>query len=128
MIQSYFDGIIQRLSLSFAIAAFQIKKMNVKEEQGFIRIKCVLTNGELFEFSEYIEIVGTTLRVETYSYHWQTLSGKLVKRWDNVEHHYELPSFPHHIHQADGAISESAPMTLQLVLTEIEARLAQAQN
>lgn len=128
MIATCFDGIVQRLSVSFAISAFEIKKLRIAEEHGYIRVRCSLDNGELLEFSEYVEIVTERVQIQSDSYHWQTVTGTLVRRWDNVAHHPELPSYPHHVHRSDGSAATSSPTTLRQVLHEIETRLVQSQN
>jgi len=51
----------------------------------------------------------------TYSYHWQTRAGLLIKRWDNAPHHKELEGFPGHLHDGD-KVKPSKPMTLAKVL------------
>jgi len=63
------------------------------------------------------------VHIETYSYHWQTASGRLVKRWDNVAHHKEVDTFPHHLHLSDGKVTKSLPMILKKVLLDIEKTL-----
>jgi len=37
------------------------------------------------------------LTTTKYRYHWQTGSGKLIKRWDNAPHHPEIDTFPDHL-------------------------------
>lgn len=59
------------------------------------------------------------VNVETYSYHWQKANGSLIKRWDNVVHHKEIETFPHHLHLADNKVIKSPYMTLKKVLAEI---------
>ena len=38
------------------------------------------------------------LSVTKYRFHWQTETGKLIKRWDNAPHHPEIATFPDHLH------------------------------
>ena len=86
---------------------------------GFIRVKCILECGDVLEFAEYVEC-STSGRIvrETYSYHWQTVKGHLIKHWDNAPHHREIATFPDHLH--DGHyVRESKPMTLIAVLKEL---------
>ncbi len=40
-------------------------------------------------------------------YLWQDGTGQLLKRWDNVAHHLEISTHPHHIH--DGAETNVQP-------------------
>ncbi len=52
-----------------------------------------------------------------YSYHF--MKGNKVIRWDNVPHHKEISSYPHHKHEND-KVKESTKMDIDLVLEEIE--------
>ncbi|MDT8402898.1 MAG: DUF6516 family protein, partial [Bacteroidales bacterium] len=42
-----------------------------------------------------------------YKYHWQTENGELIERWDNVPHHREIDTFPHHKHDGNGVYPSS---------------------
>jgi hypothetical protein len=53
-----------------------------------------------------------------YSYH--LMKGDKVIRWDNVPHHREISTYPHHKHEND-EIMESGNMDVGMVLEEIEA-------
>jgi len=94
------------------------------EEDGYIRIKCSLLNGDILEFAEYIQIRKNKIYIETYNFHWQAADGKLIKRWDNVEHHKDVDTYPCHLHLPEGRVISSTPMSLKKVLTEIEKTLA----
>jgi len=72
------------------------------------------------EFAEYLEIRSEEVFIEIYSYHWQDLKGNLIRRWDNVRHHKEVATYPHHLHLETGEVIESIPMNLKKVLREIE--------
>ncbi len=52
-----------------------------------------------------------------YSYH--LMKGDEVVRWDNVPHHKEIRTYPHHRHEGD-QILESTEMDIILVLRVIE--------
>lgn len=66
--------------------------------------------------------------VETYTFHWQKPDGVFVRRWDNVKHHEEIPTFPYHVHDKDeGNVNQSEPMNykkvLKIIHNEIEKSL-----
>lgn len=126
MIESYFNKILETLSLSFAILSFYVSKLKIAEDDGFLRVRCGLINGDILEFSEYITIFQREPKVLSYSYHWQTSDGTLVKRWDNVPHHSELNSFPDHLHQL-GSVESSPPKNFRKVLSEIENNMRAAE-
>ena len=120
MIESYLDGILLELLLSPVVSTFKPLKREVGEEDGYVRIRCTLSNGNILEFAEYLLIHKNKIYIETYSFHWQTAGGELIKRWDNVGHHKEIDTFPYHIHLADGKVISSAPVNLKKVLVDIE--------
>jgi hypothetical protein len=120
MIEDYIQGIHQDLFISPAISSFKILRSEVGEEDGYIRIKCILSNGDVLEFAEYFQVCKNRIYIETYSFHWQAADGGLIKRWDNVKHHKEIDTFPHHTHLSDGRVVSSTPMALKKVLIDIE--------
>ena len=50
---------------------------------------------------EYFRIVGESVQVSKYSFHWQNANGQLHKRWDNATHHPGLAAHPHHVHDGE---------------------------
>jgi hypothetical protein len=121
MIAPYFDEIRQTLILNELVASFKIIREMTGSNDGFIRVKCRLTDGSILEFAEYIQVVSGKIVRPTYSYHWQTSRGKLRRRWDNAPHHPEIRTFPDHQHNGD-LVVESKPMSLALALAAIENR------
>lgn len=120
MLENYLDGIIHDLVVNHVVSSFKVLKREVGEEDGYIRIKCNLSNGDILEFAEYIRVIKNMIRLETYSFHWQSADGKLVKRWDNVKHHKDVSTYPYHLHLPNDAVIDSEPMNLKKVLAEIE--------
>ena len=119
MLENYLDGIVHDLVLSYVVSSFQVLKREAGEDDGYIRVKCNLSNGDILEFAEYIRVIKNMIRLETYSFHWQSADGKLVKRWDNVKHHKEVGTYPYHLHLPDDTVNSSEPMNLKKVLAEI---------
>jgi hypothetical protein len=118
MLTSYFDTIRQALILYELIDSFRIIRELSGNNDGFIRIKCSLADGSTLEFAEYVQLKAGSIYLQTYSYHWQSCKGTLLKRWDNAPHHPEIATFPDHLHKGD-VIADSKPMTLALVLIAI---------
>ena len=79
MVESYLAGIIQELTVNYIVSSFKVLKRAAGEEDGYIRIKCGLSNGDIMEFAEYIQFNKNKLLIETYSYHWQSADGKLIE-------------------------------------------------
>ena len=122
MVENYIEGIIHDLSVSLAVSSFKVLKIESGEEDGYIRIKCKLANGDIFEFAEYAIIHKGKIHIETYSYHWQTADGVLRRRWDNVPHHKDVDTFPNHLHLPEKVVS-SGPKSLKKILGYIEKAL-----
>lgn len=120
MIEDYFNKIIEIVLVSRAVASFKILRKEVTEDDGYIRFKCELLNSDIFKFAEYVGIHKNKVTIETYSYHWQKADGTLIKRWDNVPHHKELDTFPHHLHLANGKAVSFSKVPLVKILSEIE--------
>ena len=120
MIDDYFKDIIESLIVSHAVSSFRVLRKEVTEDDGYIRIKCDLSNSDILEFAEYIIIHKNKVAIETYGYHWQKADGSLIKRWDNVPHYKEVDTFPHHLHLAEDKVVSSTKVTLKKVLDEIE--------
>lgn len=54
-----------------------------------------------------------------YAYHYQQADGTLIFRYDDVPHHREVATFPHHKHIDDQVIAAQPP-DLHEVLQEID--------
>lgn len=111
MIREYLENVIERLSISPAIKTFQVLRYRVTDEEGHLRIKCNLLNNDIVEMNKYLQIEKGKIEVKNYSFHWQKETVKFVKRWDNVEHHPEIDTFPHHLHvEVDQNVHPCEPM------------------
>ncbi len=66
---------MQDLSVIRAVSSFRVLRTEVGDEDGYVRIKCKLSNGDVLEFAQYVIIRNRKIHVETYSFHWQTADG-----------------------------------------------------
>lgn len=57
-----------------------------------------------------------------YSYHWQSVDGQLLIRWDNAPHHPEIATHPNHKHAGE-EIVQSVRISVEGVLSEIIAEI-----
>ena len=124
MIENHIEGTLQELLTSPVVSSFKVIRQEIAENEGFIRIKCLLSDGGIMEFAEYLEIHSEEVSIETYSYHWQDLKGNLIRRWDNVRHNKEVSTYPHHLHLENSEVIKSIPMNLKKALREIEGALS----
>jgi hypothetical protein len=108
------------LVTSAAVVSFDVVEEWCQPDRGYLRVRATLANGDFLEAAEYFLVSGQAAITERYSYQWMD-SGRvqLRRRWDNVEHHRELPNFPHHIHFADGLIEPGVSLNLRCVLEQI---------
>jgi len=85
------------------------------------RIRILLADGGLIQCVERKRELDGGLLTEKYSFHWQNVEGKLIRRWDNAPHHPEISSFPHHLHDADETnIRPHGPVDLFEILRIID--------
>jgi len=73
------------------------------ETIGMYRYKLTLSNGDMLELTERMIETKDSFSIMKYRHHWQHYDGQLVKRWDNANHHPDIETFPHHLH--DGSES-----------------------
>lgn len=123
MIHAYIENILLRLSISPIVQSFKILKQREADDEGYIRIKCLLLNGDVLEFSEYLTVEQNLLIVKSYNFHWQQSDGTLIMRWDNVDHHHEIKTFPNHVHIGEEKVSESEPINFEKIISVIEQKL-----
>ncbi|MBW6517033.1 MAG: hypothetical protein K0A89_00825 [ANME-2 cluster archaeon] len=64
-------------------------------------------DGSILHFIEFIEIEHEIANRLKCKYHWQSENGELIERWDNVPHHREIDTFPHHKHDEKGLYPSS---------------------
>lgn len=128
MIEAYFEDRLQELLISPAVSAFRVLREIISEEDGYIRVKCDLQNGDLLELSEYVQAHIDQIDLVTYSYHWQTSDGALIRRWDNVPHHRQFATFPHHLHLPNGKVCSSVATNLGKVILEIQETLRKPES
>ncbi len=102
------------------------RKLLAEVDAGYIRIRVRLKNGDLFEISEYVSGGLEVIDRKSYSYHWQTEEGQLIKRWDNAAHHPHVATHPFHVHAgSEPNVLASEVMTVFEVMEIIEKELMQ---
>ena len=70
---------------------------------GYLKGMLEFVDGSTLHFIEFVEIYGDlSVGRPKYKYHLQSEAGDLITRWDNVPHHRDVSSFPHHKHDKNG--------------------------
>ena len=102
MIERYMNDLDVLISASPSIVDIDIIRRDIRdtglEKTALFRYRIKLIDESLIEITERILEERGGLTTTKYRYHWQTGSGKLIKRWDNAPHHPEIDTFPDHLH------------------------------
>ena len=102
MINKYLNDLDAMISASPEVVDVDIIRRDIRdtglEKIALYRYRIKLKDGSTIEITERLLEEGKKLDITKYRYHWQTQSGKLIKRWDNAPHHPEVDTFPNHLH------------------------------
>jgi hypothetical protein len=114
------------LLTSPAIRSFTIVRERAILNQGYFRVRAVLSNGDFLELVEFFSIKDQIRITESYRYQWMDENKQqLRKRWDNVEHFPGLPNFPDHVHiQVEDNVEPSQSRSMLEIIDLIENELA----
>jgi hypothetical protein len=118
MISKYFKKIENTIEyFNHIIEDYLINKQTFTQEKGAIEGEIFFNDNSQLDF---IEVVNTNQNSkQKYSYHYMNKEKELIFRYDNVQHHREIKTFPHHKHLKQ-EILESSELNLENILTEIE--------
>jgi len=123
LIEQYFQSLLDLLvSLPFVVLP-DVSFEKRGELVGFVRGEVELSNGSILFFRELIDL-RLPLKKVMYAYHYQSVEGKFIFRYDNTAHHKSVSTFPHHKHLADGEVFSSEEPSLEKVLREIEGLIS----
>jgi len=109
---SHIEAIIKDCPI---IAHFSINIDEIDNHIGYLKGKIEIIDGSILYFIEFVEIKQNEPDRLKYKYQWQYENNDLIKRWDNVPHHKEVDTFPHHVHRDKGVYS-SQRMDLKMVI------------
>ena len=128
-ISEHLDGIEQALLLNPTVFEFTITRRWTHSDAGYIRLRAVLTNGDLLEAAEYVELNQERVVLEDYRHQWMSGDHQLRRRWDCTPHHPEVSTHPHHCHVGpEGSIEPSTPLSIIAVLEWIETYLRETKT
>jgi hypothetical protein len=114
----YIESVKERLSTDSMVVSFDIIREFSNLNEGFIRARAILTNGDILDFSELTR-QANDLEIVSYRYQWLDRNKKHIRRWDNALHYPKLKNFPHHIHIGENEIAPGAPINIFMILDEI---------
>ena len=124
MIERYMNDLDVLISASASIVDIDIIRRDIRdtglEKTALFRYRIKLIDESLIEITERILEERAGLTTTKYRYHWQTGSGKLIKRWDNAPHHPEIDTFPDHLHDgSEDNVKSFRKMNALDILTDI---------
>lgn len=123
-LQQYITIVKAKLNESSAIISFEIVDERILLNRGYFRARLILSNDDFLEIAESFTILEKRCITLGYRYQWMDATKqKLRKRWDNVEHHRQLPNFPHHVHikeESNVAPSQSRNIIELIDMIELE--------
>ncbi len=125
----YLDTMERLFLLSLVVMSFQVREREERFQEGFIRIRAVLTNENILEAFEFVVGIHEEIQIKTYRIHWQSEVGELKRRCDNASHHQDISTFPHHVHYgSEEEVKPSEPMTICKALAGISEELKQEEQ
>ncbi len=105
------------------IAHWNMEFEEIDLQVGYLKGMLEFIDGSTLHFIEFVEIYDdSNVERPKYKYHLQSEAGDLITRWNNVPHHRDVSSFPHHKHDKNG-VHPSEPADLRSVLDRIVERL-----
>ncbi len=131
MINKYLNNLDALISASPAIIDVDIIRRDIRdtglEKIALYCYRIKLKDGSTIEITERLLEERKKLDTTKYRYHWQTQSGKLIKRWDNAPHHPEIDTFPNHLHIGtdDYVLRFSKISALDILISVIDTLEAQ---
>jgi hypothetical protein len=123
---AYLDLIKLKLVSSLAVRSIIVVQERALPEQGFFRARLTLANGDFAEVSEYFVSEEGRIRTVEYRHQWMDVARQeLRKRWNNAEHHPDLPSFPDHVHVGgERCVEPGRPLSIVEWVDIVERELA----
>lgn len=110
--------IFKWLEDSSFVKSHSINDFRKSETVFYLNIRIHFVNNSELHVREY-----TDADHRKYSFHWQSLNGDLIIRWDNAPHFPDLITFPHHKHLASGEVRESYDISLEEILSFIQNQI-----
>src|SRR5713226_6973903 len=105
--------IIATLRRSPLVKDLAVLEVVEEENVQLLRVRAEIIDGSMLHIRE-----AFFPSASKYSYHWQTLAGERLLRWDNAPHHPQIPTYPDHKHEGE-RINPSARVSVEEVLAEI---------
>lgn len=122
---SYLTEVELALVGSPIVQEYEIVRFKINVDDGSIRLRAVLINGDFLEASEYFILRSGSRITVDYRYQWMDSTRmQLRRRWDSTPHYPGLANFPHHIHlDAEGTVVPGRVLSLLDLLKLLETEI-----
>ena len=117
-VREYYSHIEKTIRNCSIVTHFSIDFDDIDQDIGYLKGELELIDGTVLHFIEFIKIQGEKANRLKYKYHLQSENGDLIRRWDNVPHHKEIDTFPHHMHDEKG-VHASSNIDLKTIIDKI---------
>jgi len=114
---------VHEVLLKFSEIITETEFLITREIKGLKNIKCKiqLKDGSNLRISEK----WSDQQLMQYSYYWLDEENNLIISWDNIPHHPQISTYPHHKHlQKQDNIFDSKENSLEPVLEFIKKRIS----
>ena len=117
------------LIASEIIAHYVVVRSWANTDDGYIRVRATLTNGDFLEAAEYFVVQQGHVVTVDYRHQWMNANRTILhRRWDNTPHHPALAGFPDHCHVgSEDNVVPSEPTSLLRVLAWLENEMSHLQ-
>jgi hypothetical protein len=124
-IATYLSDVEVRLVSSPVIVSYRLVRLRVHTDDGYIRFRATLINGDFLEAAAYVVLEANEIVTVDYRYQWMSSDKQtLRKRWDTTPDHPHLETFPYHVHDGhEEHVLPSSPMSLEDLLHFLETTL-----
>jgi hypothetical protein len=117
-LEAYFADVSKLMQTLTGVSVERYEEQLLSATRGNLRLRLRFADQALLEMSEAVLCTAGTLQWLSYRYHYQELSG-LVLRYDNAPHHPEVVTHPDHKHVGDDVVSSAHP-TIAQMLREVQ--------
>ncbi len=121
-IREYYSQIETIIKDCSIVTRFSIEFDEIDIHIGYLKGKLELIDCSVLHCIEFVEIQGNKANRLKYKYQWQFENGNLISRWDNVPHHQEIDTSPHHMHDDEG-VHAAKSMDLKTIIDIIMEKI-----
>jgi len=103
------------------VQSTELVRYTVNRLDGYLRVRCVLSNGDFLEVALYVALQNGNAVIDSYRYQWMdSTRTNLRRRWDDAPHFPQLAGFPHHCHvEQEDKVEPAIPMDIKTLLDVI---------